>query len=999
MADKQDDLKSKLQKLLSSSKKKVVSGVSRADRFVESHEKPTMYFVLAVIALFTSITRLLPFRDSISLSPESPLFSQLAGYESYRGVMYTAKNFPQVLFADTLPNYPVDGAVTMTGGLIDTVLAAASLILSVMMPLEQAVTVVLYLIGPLSAVFLVLLVYKIGQEVFDRNIGIVAALVFALLPGRILQSSVAGAGTKAPVYTALLATLTLGLIYYARAADRNIFVFEFAKEDLTEWNSLTKNLLSVLVLSVFFVMSQPSFVLVYSALMGLIGVSYALTNSYNKESPESVTSALFIPLAVTSVIVTAVAVFIPAYVTIHVSTIALVTVLIGLLSRMDSISEILEQPSPRIVLVTVVLGLVGAGAIVARYGNIDYLRAVVQPSRESLYFGDIDSIFTFNVSQAILRNFGLLGFISVLGYAIYQPNVLYNSLAERMNVGGIILASFGLVTAVMGIISIGWFTFTALTVALFSSYFVFFLATKAELFSLGSVDIRAYHILAVIALVAMFIPVLIAPVGSSAVAQAQAQDVSEPEWASASQQLSDLGDKPVDPYEMPMDSPDSGVVTWSDRGSETIQSIGEYPSTGLQTDSTQFSSEYLLSQSEDQAFSVEEKYGADTDYVVLDWQSVSMRHQMSPMVDAHPNYSLRQFYTPVYDGQTRRLAFGVNKDPYYKSLATRLYYYHGSRVEQQPVTVTYTSSEIGERNVATTFLPVQMETTQHIRDFRSMQQAQQYVDGTLQQSQGSEGDTQQEQQQQQQEQQQADYDGIRQIGGVGIHPTSTVSALDHHRYVASSEDSVMEDNAFIRYAQTTSQYTQELRFTDLLQEDGQVKVFQQVEGVKIEGSGGPPDNDVQIVIALENEQTGTPLRYVQVAETDENGDFETTLPYASEGVPEEFTVKPTQNYQMISQVNTATQSEDGQLRIQTTYWYSDEVTVTNEQVENGATIQVQLEEMDSEELRKTIEGDGIIQPQQRDGTNDGTSDESNSSGGEDTSGDTTTDDSGGQSGN
>jgi asparagine N-glycosylation enzyme membrane subunit Stt3 len=214
------------------------------------------------------------------------------------------------------------------------------------------------------------------------------------------------------------------------------------------------------------------------------------------------------------------------------------------------------------------------------------------------------------------------------------------------------------------------------------------------------------------------------------------------------------------------------------------------------------------------------------------------------------------------------------------------------------------------------------------------------------------------------------FDGTRQIGGIGTNSPTAVPALQHHRYVASSSQSIIDDRTFNRYAQITSQYTQQLRYSDLLREDGHVKVFQKVEGVKVEGSGGPAENTIQIAIELENEQTGTPVRYVQTVQTDENGNFETTLPYASEGVPDSYTVKPTQDYQMLGQVNQISQ-QDGQLAIRTTYWYSGEVTVTNEQVTKGETIQVQLEEMNSEELTQEIQGDGIIQPRQRGGQSSG----------------------------
>lgn len=953
------DIRSKISEGISPVKNRVIGGISRFDSFVESHEKKTRYLLLLLIAVFAAGLRLLPLRSDFSLLPETPTFSRLSGYESYRGVSYTVRNFPDILFVDTLPNYPVESISSMTGGFIDILLGSFALVLSQFYSTEQAVTLVLYLVGPVCALLMVLLVYKIGEEVFDSNTGLIASLILALTPGQLVQTTVVGSGSKLPIYAVIFGALVLSSIYYIRAARKKVFAFRFAVDDLTSWNALTKNLVAIVTLSIIYILSEPVHVLIYSAFLGLIGVQYGILSSEKDEVTESVASSLVIPLAISTVIITGVAVLFPAYTTVHVGTIALTTALVGAISKVEYMSEITGQATSLLASLTVIAGLVGIGIVMYRYGDIEFIKTVFQPTQESVYYEGIDSILVYDLNQLILTNFGLFGFISVLGYLIYHPNLLYDSLVDHMNLSGLALTSFAIVTAVMGITSIANFTITAMSISLFGSYFVFFIADKAELFELGSVDIRAYHILGAIAVLSLFIPILVAPVDMTAASTAQGQSISEPDWASASQELANMEDPPVDPYGNPMETPDSGVITWANYGSGPIQGIAGYPSTGLEDPSPQFSSEYLLSQNEEEAFEVKEEYGAQSEYIMLDWESVSMRNQMTYMVTKHPDYTTRDFFTPVYNPQNRRLAFTVKKEPYYMSLATRLYYYHGSRAEQSPVTVTYTQNELSGRSTSTTFLPVQMETSQHIRKFNRLAQAEQYVNGTLGDS-GENGSNGQES-----DQQQADYDGTRQIGGVGLHPTTNVPALEHHRYVSSSSQSILNDTAFNRFAQITSQYSEGLRYSDLIRENGQVKIFQQVEGATIEGSGGPSDSRVRVVIALENEQTGTPVQYIQVVETDEDGNFEATVPYASEDLPENYTVQPTQNYQIIGQRNEVSQGEDGGLSISTTYWYAGEIQVTNQDVTEGGTIQVQLEEMSPQEASEEAEGEGIVQPQVR----------------------------------
>jgi len=63
------------------------------------------------------------------------------------------------------------------------------------------------------------------------------------------------------------------------------------------------------------------------------------------------------------------------------------------------------------------------------------------------------------------------------------------------------------------------------------------------------------------------------------------------------------------------------------------------------------------------------------------------------------------------------------------------------------------------------------------------------------------------------------------------------------------------------------------------------KVFERVPGATIEGEGGPENSTVRFRVTIEPEN-GQPFRYTQRVETDDNGEFTATVPYATQGYDE-----------------------------------------------------------------------------------------------------------------
>lgn len=978
---------SALSELLSSVREKasVVKAKGRTmagtvDKFLDSHEQGVLYVLLGIIAGLAGGLRLLPFYyGSLEFPPSKPVFTQLAGYDSFRGIRYVMENFIP-LFSDTLANYPSDVSV-MTGGVLDMVFALVVSVLTLFWPVEQSISAVLYLTDPVFIVVSVLLIYKLVKELFEVNRAIMASLLFAVIPSQLVLQTMAGAGSYVGVYISLILAISLSVLYLSRFARRTVLIWETLREELLQWNTYAKFTVLLSVVSILFVLSEPIHVVIYYGLLGIIVLQYSIISSFNKsEVTETVPLSVLPSITIVSVAVVSVSVLYSTYTEFHAIIAGGMVILVGLLAAIDRLSERFEV-SESFLVSLISLGALVITSVVVLYAPdaSEVLQAVFMPTRDSVYFQEVNSIFVYQIEALLFQNFGFMGLVALAGFLMFYLNTLYDTITLGVDMERILASSIGVAALILGIVSVDWFPYTAIGVAIFGTYMVFWIADLTNIFELSEIDLKAYHVLVVIMLIGLFIPVFVYPIEGTAVATAQQVEVQEEAWADASAVLEDISESPTDPYGSPMESPSYGVVTWADHVEEPVRSIGERPPTGISEESAGFSSRYLLSQTELEAEVLEDRYDAEPRYIMLDWRSVSVQGQMQFMIQKHPRYSIDDLYQPVFDSQTQQLAFELHTDHYYNSLAVRLYYFMGSHVEPDPITASYSLRQAGDRQVAVTFLSIDRPRENHINVWPNQRAANQYVedpttDPTAEQEEG-EGEEQQEEESDEENQSTV---GQHQIGGIGINPTEEVDALKHYRYVASSSQSLQDYPSFMRSAVRSNQYAGNLQIQDFLREDARVKVFERVEGATIEGTNGPPGQTVRFVIALENEKTGTAFQYVQTVETDEDGNFEATIPYSSKGTPGKYTVQPTQNYQVISQLTRIEPNEEEELVASVDYWYA-EMAVEEEAVVNGQTVEVELTQYSPEELYDVIQGDGVLQPQEDPGQSDDDDEEEDSS--------------------
>jgi dolichyl-diphosphooligosaccharide--protein glycosyltransferase len=329
---------------------------------------------------------------------------------------------------------------------------------------------------------------------------------------------------------------------------------------------------------------------------------------------------------------------------------------------------------------------------------------------------------------------------------------------------------------------------------------------------------------------------------------------------------------PYGTYEWPDDSDYDypagayGVMSWWDYGHWITTRAERIPVANPFQQNAGTAANYLLAPSEQQAEQVLEDNDEDdatTRFVMIDWQMVSPTSKFGAPVVFYDesNVSQQDFYETVFvlqetqQGTRATSSFQVRSQRYYESQMVRLYYYHGSAQEPQPVVLDWEQRQFEDPQTGeTTTYPVVVQGGQQrpIQTFDNMSAAREYAEDRE----------------------------TAQVGGFGPYPQERVPALQHYRLVKVSESSATNqllrgEIGLIRAAgfqnpgvvlPTAPQY---------------VKAFERVPGATVEGSNAPPNSTVTASVEMGIPTTNETFTYTQRTQTDENGEFSMVLPYAT----------------------------------------------------------------------------------------------------------------------
>lgn len=313
-----------------------------------------------------------------------------------------------------------------------------------------------------------------------------------------------------------------------------------------------------------------------------------------------------------------------------------------------------------------------------------------------------------------------------------------------------------------------------------------------------------------------------------------------------------------------------GVMSWWDYGHWITTQSERIPNANPFQQGATNAANYLLAPNESQAQAVLDRRaqpGEETRYVMVDYQMASVTSKFSAPVTFYDdeNVSYGDFAERVYSLQeTERGTFvdrssQVYEQRYYDSLMVRLYRYHGSAQEAQPIVVDWETRELTAADGSTVEVRTVGDNESMVKRFPNMTAAEEYVEE----------------------------DGSAQIGGVGPFPSEDVPALEHYRLAKASEaqnrNFQLNDR---RQAAMAGDQLYGLIYQSTSTTPSWVKTFEKVPGATVEGSGAPANTEVTASVEMRMPSSDGTFVYTQHAETNADGEFTLTLPYSTTGYDE-----------------------------------------------------------------------------------------------------------------
>lgn len=174
----------------------------------ESTERRRVLTALIVIAGLALALRVVGHLDYVFGSvPGDVFFRGNDAWYRWRLVENMAANWPSVMLFDPYTGYP-DGTNVVAAPLMSWLVVGLARVVSIGTPSEYLLKVITALVPPLAGVAVIVPVYFIGREVWNRWTGVVAAGLVMLLPTQFLSRSMLGFADHHVLET-LFSTLTI----------------------------------------------------------------------------------------------------------------------------------------------------------------------------------------------------------------------------------------------------------------------------------------------------------------------------------------------------------------------------------------------------------------------------------------------------------------------------------------------------------------------------------------------------------------------------------------------------------------------------------------------------------------------------------------------------------------------------------------------------------------------------------------------------------------------
>ncbi|MFW5973789.1 MAG: oligosaccharyl transferase, archaeosortase A system-associated [Natrialbaceae archaeon] len=932
----------------------------------------------------------------------------------YRSTRYASENFLATMPFDPWTNFPFGASPGQYGTLFDQIVALVALIVGLGSPSESLVRYVALFTPPFVALAICLPAYFIGRRLGGRFGGIVTVGFVALAPDRLLQMTIAGNFDhhSAEVLFMMLAVLAVMVALTVAEREKPVYELLVAGDVDALRGTIGWSLLAGVAIGLYLWVWPPG-VLLYG-IMGVFFVFHLSWEYVRRRSPEhaafvgaiSLTTAGTLQLATIQTLelsATSASLLQPGL----AFAVAGGVVFMAWLSREVEVRDFSRYAYPGIV-----AGLIAATTV---------LVAVLLPDLFDFFYNEVDRVLGFITSPGtaagtigeaqppsdradyLYTRYGLGAVTAVIGALVVFGRQIISDEPRGEQLFVVFVAAF-VTAATFTQVRFGYYLTVPIGAlnAVLAGFLIRTMGTPSD----QDFTIETYQVLTIaLVVLVMFVPLLgLAPGGVSMGVENDAGDradaLSQPgdvlgweeslafleEDTPVPGQYGDPGGDPMefrgtyertDDYEYPEDA--YGVLSWWDYG-HWITTEGErIANANPFQQNARGAADFLLAQDEEEAQQVldnqfEDSSGAQTKYVMVDWMMAETESQLGGKyfapIQFHDEYEQGDFYERIVNPEAqitsqselvRQTQTIAHSQRYYDSMLARLYHYHGSAKEPEPIGL--------DRNP---------QEGPPVQGFDSVEAAEEWA---------------------------SEFDS-RQVGGVGVNPEERVEALEHFRLVHTSNMSAIPNEEDAELAQRGVNFNrQSVVQRDVLNsgiadayaendtdEPGQeallraqqavtgtnpawTKTFERVEGATIEGQG-PAEQEIRITVEIEPEN-GTPFAYEQYVETDDTGAFNATVPYSTTGYDElgveegytEPTTRANSSYSVQAVGDTGIPGvvqEDGEF-----VQYSETVDVTESQVvgEDDSPVEVELEGESALEQGEGNETDGT---DGTDGSTDGT---------------------------
>jgi oligosaccharyl transferase (archaeosortase A-associated) len=846
----------------------------RVTEVVEGHEETLdklreVYHVPVLAALLAFMLWIRTHNWENFVPGDRVLFSGNDAWYHLRMVQYTVEHFPNTMPFDPWTNFPTGTSVGQFGTLFDQLVALAALVVGLGNPTDHQIALTLLFAPAVIGTLVAIPTYFIGKHLGGRGGGIIAVALLALSPGVFFQRSLVGFSDH-HVAEALFMAISVAFLLQAFAvAGRDKPVFELVQS--REFDPLRPTLLW----SALGGLSMGLFVWVWPPAVfffGLVGIALVLILSLQYVrgvSPDH----LAIPAAVMLGIAGVVA-LVPITEFGFSATdfslaqpfvafaVAAGAVFMAVLARQFD-----ERDLPRYYYPLTIVGIAAVGSLLVMLVAPNVFDFFTRQVMRVIGLGASSTALTVGEARppsqpvAFLYNsYGLAFYTAIAGMALLAYRVL-TSEEPRGDLAFVVVWFVFLV--LMALTQLRFDYYLILAVAGLNGYFA------ARVFALVHLDdladdlsnVEAYQILTVVTVFLLVIaPLAIGPYTVLSASNPNPGEVQN--WESSLDWLGQntpaqgaYGDgSPSDleylgTYErtddFQYDEGEYGTLAWWDYGHWLTVMGHQVPDANPFQQGARHAADVLLADNETQAneLMVSED-GEQTRYVVVDYQlglAGTQKFTAPAAWETEYNLSTSDIQRTMYVSQNGRIQplLGFHTQRSYESLRVRLYQFHGSRVDPQPIVTDYDVQTLS--NGATVIVPPQDQ--QVIKQFPNMSAARAYVE----------------------------QDGTSQVGGLLGNPSEPVPALKHYRLVHASNETAETPVSRLYPGQTIAQ-------------EQWVKVFERVPGATVEGTG-PANTTVTARVGVQMDN-GRVFFYRQQAHTDENGKFTMTLPYSTTGYDE-----------------------------------------------------------------------------------------------------------------